>query len=190
MERIKIFNGLHQYIRDEDRDTVHRQGYWHETIQCWLVDGETVYLQKRSAVKKDFPSVFDITAAGHLLADETPDDGVREIREELGVEIDPAKLQKKGIVKDIIEQPGFSDYEFAHLYVYENHFSPGDFSLQEEEVEGIYAVDRQEFIRLCRRETASVACRNVLSAHIIRIGLDQFVPHSYDYFQTVAAWLE
>lgn len=71
------------------RDEVHRLGLWHETFHCWFVSKEQdmlhIYLQLRSEHKKDYAGLLDITAAGHLLSDEVPEDGVREVQEELGI---------------------------------------------------------------------------------------------------------
>ena len=71
-EWLNTFNDRHVKIGVESRTNVHAQGLWHETFHCWfvkLVDIEPhLYFQQRSEVKKDFPCLFDITAAGHLLA--------------------------------------------------------------------------------------------------------------------------
>ena len=189
MEQIRIFDKDYTYIRDESRDVAHREGYWHETIQCWLVDEQSVYIQKRSATKKDFPSLFDITAAGHIMAHETVEDSIREIKEELGIEINRTKLHTKDIVRDIIELPHFLDYEFANLFLYEDHFSPSDFTLQQEEVEGLYKADRQQFIAFCRQETQVLDCQNIFTETTIKIVLSDFVPHRQEYFTKVAAIL-
>ena len=82
MERLKVFDESYTYVKEDSRDEVHRKGLWHETFHCWLMDDEFVYIQKRSAVKKDFPGLFYITAAGHILATETVMDGIREVEEE------------------------------------------------------------------------------------------------------------
>lgn len=189
MEKIRIFDTDYTYIRDESRDVVHREGYWHETIQCWLVDEQSVYIQKRSAKKKDFPNLFDITAAGHLMAHETVEDGIREIREELGIDVDRTKLHAKGIIRDIIELPHFFDYEFANLFLYEHHFSPSDFTLQQEEVEGLYTVDRRQFIALCKQEIDVLTCRNICTDTTNEMMLTDFVPHRQEYFNKIATIL-
>ena len=189
MEKIRIFDEDYTYIRDESRDIAHQEGYWHETIQCWLVDEKSVYIQKRSASKNDFPSLFDITAAGHIMAHETVEDGIREIKEELGIDIDRTKLHAKGIIRDVIELPNFFDYEFANLFVYETHFSPSVFTLQREEVEGLYTVNRQKFIAFCKQEIAVLTCRNIFTNETSLIELTDFVPHQQHYFNAVATIL-
>ena len=86
MEQLKVFDENYTYLRDESRDKVHREGLWHETFHCWLVDDKFVYIQKRSAMKKDFPGLFDITAAGHILSTETVKMVFGKWKRNLGIE--------------------------------------------------------------------------------------------------------
>ncbi len=71
------------------RDEVHRLGHWHEVFHCLVVahrpSGLHAILQRRSRRKKAFPGLLDLSAAGHVLADETIADGIRELHEELGI---------------------------------------------------------------------------------------------------------
>ena len=87
-ELLRIFNINMKHIGEATRAEVHAKGLWHETFHCWLVskieDQYYLYFQLRSACKKDYASQFDITAAGHLLANERAEDGIRELQEELG----------------------------------------------------------------------------------------------------------
>ncbi|MGB2992011.1 MAG: NUDIX hydrolase, partial [Paenisporosarcina sp.] len=88
-EVLSIFDENHQKIGEQSRDVIHTEGHWHETFHCWIVqmklDVPYLYFQQRSKVKKDFPNLYDITAAGHLLAHEMVHDGLREVEEELGL---------------------------------------------------------------------------------------------------------
>lgn len=186
VEQIKTFDENYTYVKDESRDNVHREGLWHETFHCWLIDEQFVYIQKRSAEKKDFPGLFDITAAGHILATETVEDGIREVEEELGLVVDLSKLYTKGVIRDRIELPNFQDYEFANVFLYESTFVPSDFSLQVEEVASIHVVERKAFIQLCLNEVKTLTCTNIFDEASAEIGLSDFVPHEKNYFEEIA----
>lgn len=190
MERLKVFDDRYTYLKEESRATVHREGLWHETFHCWLVDEQFVYIQKRSATKKDFPSLFDITAAGHILATETVADGIREIEEELGLAVALSQLSSKGVVQDTIELPGFLDREFANIFLYESSFAPSAFSLQQEEVASIHIVERQALAALFLREITAVPCANIADRTTAVITLADFVPHERAYFEQVAGMLD
>ncbi len=77
---------------------VHRLGLWHQVFHCLVVRpaARTVILQRRAATKKAFPDQLDLSVTGHLAAGEAPLDGIRELREELGVDADPADLVRLG----------------------------------------------------------------------------------------------
>lgn len=191
MEQLRVFDENYTYVKDESRDKVHQDGLWHETFHCWLVDKQFVYIQKRSAEKKDFPSLFDITAAGHILSIETVEDGVREVEEELGLAVDLSRLYSKGVVRDVIELPNFHDYEFANVFLYKSIFSLSDFSLQTEEVASVHRVKKEDFIQLCLNEIATVKCINIFDeASTEEIGLGDFVPHASAYFEAIARMIE
>ncbi|AIQ41985.1 NUDIX domain-containing protein [Paenibacillus sp. FSL R7-0297] len=131
------------------RDEVHRHGLWHETFHCWFVrqadNGLMIYLQLRSRHKRDYAGLLDITAAGHLMADETVEDGVREVQEELGLRLAFDELKPLGIIPYQMDTAGFMDRERANVFVYENNYALSDFSLQQEEVAGIVQARFAEF---------------------------------------------
>lgn len=189
-ERLKVFDEEYRHIGEETRETVHKKGLWHETFHCWLVDETNVYIQKRSAKKKDFPGLLDITAAGHLLSTENVMDGIREVEEELGIKVDPAKLVKVGVVRDVIESPGFIDKEFTNVFLYKSTFSSTGFSLQEEEVEGIYSVEINDLIALFQRQCPRIIIKNHTNGLLSEASLDDFVPHETVYFDKIAEMFE
>lgn len=186
MELLKVFDENYTYLRDENRDKIHREGLWHETFHCWLVDNQFVYIQKRSATKKDFPGLFDITAAGHILSTESIAEGIREVEEELGIEVDLTKLHSKGVVQNIIKLSKFIDREFSNIFLYDSTFAASDFSLQQEEVESVHVVERKELIGLFINEVTTVKCVNIFDGTLTEIDLLDFVPHERNYFEQVA----
>ncbi|MFE4712635.1 NUDIX domain-containing protein [Paenibacillus sp. NPDC056722] len=100
-EILKIFDDNRNTIGVSTREEVHRLGLWHETFHCWFISREGnkdyIYLQLRSDQKKDYPNLLDITAAGHLLAHETVLDGIREVHEEIGIEVTIDELESLGV---------------------------------------------------------------------------------------------
>lgn len=195
-ERLRIFDGGHQELGTASREEVHKHGYWHETFHCWLLKREEntdyIYFQIRSRTKKDFPSLLDITAAGHLLADETAEDGIREVNEELGLNVMIEDVHPLGVIKDRIELAGFIDREFAHVYVYKTEENI-DFALQKAEVSGIIRAPFAHFQSLCLGFTDSIDVegfcvgeaghREVVKR---KVSKQDFVPHSEMYWRRVA----
>ena len=68
---------------------VHELGLWHRAVHIWILNpkGELL-LQQRAEQKENYGGYWDISAAGHVSAEETSiESALREIEEELGVEI-------------------------------------------------------------------------------------------------------
>ncbi len=194
-EELTIYNENHKEIGVADRDEVHKNGYWHETFQCWFVDNhdgiDYLYLQKRSNDKKDFPNLFDITAAGHLLSTETVADGIREIKEELGIDVDWNHLLSLGVIEDPIETNSFLDREWANVFLYRVQ-ETDQFSLQQEEVAGIVKARFHDFYNLCFDQKKEIRVDgweiNELGARTVvnrKISLKDIVPHRKAYFHQV-----
>lgn len=190
MELLKVFDSDYTYVKKESRDTVHAEGLWHETFHCWILDEHYVYLQKRSSNKKDFPGCFDISAAGHLLADESVADGIREVEEELGVHVDSSRLSFGGVIRDVIEIGDFLDREFANVYLYHSSFTTSDFSLQPEEVDSIHLVKRHALAQLFANEQSTVPVISIADGSPSEIGLSDFVPHEKTYFEKIGELLK
>lgn len=188
-----VFDEKHQKVGENTRAIVHQEGLWHETFHCWFVQKihgvPHLLFQLRSNLKKDFPGLFDITAAGHLLANEKVSDGIREVKEELGVDLGMEDLKPIGIFKDSIVQKDFIDNEFAHTYVYIIGPANPSFRLQEEEVSAIYSAPIADVISLYKREVDHIILHCIHSNSPIHSSLivkpEDFVPHSEEYMRKV-----
>ena len=107
-ELFDVYDEALNHIGVKARADVHRDGDWHQVFHCWVigrdVDGDAFVILQKRAPKADYPGKIDISAAGHLEAGETVRDGVREIEEELGLQVqfeDLIPLGKRlGIMKD------------------------------------------------------------------------------------------
>lgn len=194
-EWLKIFDENENEIGVTSRTDVHKKGYWHETFHCWLVetinDVDYIYFQMRSSRKKDYPELFDTTAAGHLLADEDVTDGVREISEELGIEVRFEDLNRLGTIRDRIVSNNFIDQEMAHVHLYRLN-DEDEFKLQVEEVSGMFKTPFNHFYDLClgKRDTINASgfiiqdSKEKISVNR-SISLTDFVPHERSYFEKV-----
>ena len=164
-EKLEIFDSLFNHIGEGDRRVAHRDGLWHQTFHCWLIRkrGDRYYIlfQKRSSKKQDSPNMLDIPAAGHLNFLETKEDGIREIKEELGIDINYDALVYLGIRIEVIEVPGFNNKEFQHVYLLEENTLLDDYKLQEDEVSGLVEVELFEGLRLLYGEVNSITCDSV-----------------------------
>ncbi|MBD3860638.1 NUDIX domain-containing protein [Bacillus sp. 28A-2] len=193
-EKLSILNDQQETIGVAVRSDVHAQGLWHETFHFWLLKKEhgTVYLyfQLRSPAKKDFPSLLDITAAGHLLSDEQPSDGIREVEEELGLSLPFEVLTFAGVIQDEIHMPAFIDREYCHVYLYVHQEEQMNVQLQKEEVAGLYrtkCLDAQHlFTGTCERiqvEGFEVDIDGKRHEENKEVGVHDFVPHEPAYYQ-------
>lgn len=162
-------------------------------LVCEKIEGKNyLYLQFRSERKKDYPDLLDITAAGHLLANENVQDGVREIKEEIGIEVQFEKLISLGIMEYSVTTADLTDQEFAHVFLYKSNHGFDDFHLQEEEVAGVVLVEFTEFSELWFDKTSSTTITGFKFDHegnrvMIeqRVGKEQFVPHQASFYQEV-----
>lgn len=196
-EKLRIYDEQGRQRGIADREEVHEKGYWHETFHCWAAgrqgNRDVVYLQLRSEDKKDFPGLFDITAAGHLLADEKVEDGIREVQEELGIEVDFTELTAIGMIKDQIALSGFVDNERCHCFLYKD-LADIDvrLELQLEEVSGMAKLDFEALADLFAGKIERVNVegfemmpgggRRILER---AIGMKDLVPHSAGYLEEI-----
>ncbi|WLR48251.1 NUDIX domain-containing protein [Halobacillus litoralis] len=122
-EMLTIFDEHERPIGIKERERVHKDGDWHETFHCWMFHKEAetthVLLQQRADHKKDFPSLLDITAAGHIEAGEDVLwAGVREIEEEVGLTVVPDDLIHQGDYKEELKEgASLIDREICRIYL-------------------------------------------------------------------------
>ncbi|WP_088073056.1 NUDIX hydrolase [Gottfriedia luciferensis] len=196
-EILKIFDESGQHIGEALRNEVHKKGYWHETFHCWLLSIEnnrpSIYFQIRSHLKKDYPNLLDITAAGHILANETVEDGLREVKEELGIEVKMEEVISLGNIKNSIIQESMIDNELSHVFLLKRYDLFSNFNLQKEEVSGIVRADFDQFYEFANGliETIDVEGFQITEAGeelliIKSVNKNHFVSHENTYIVEVA----
>jgi isopentenyldiphosphate isomerase len=200
VELIDIFDANMRPAGSMAREQAHQLGVWHRTLHLWLVEragpGRLLF-QLRGPDVASNPGKFDATAAGHLVAGEDERDGLREIREELGIEV-PAALRHLGYRTEARDLPnGHLNREFQSIYLAElpeaTVFSPDP-----AEVHGVFAIAISALFGLfdgTQREARAAgiaydAALGVWSDAERDVCLDDFVPRFERYYLNVAIMAE
>ena len=158
MEYLDIYDENRNHLGKELRNVVHEKGLWHNTVHCWLYDKEgNIYFQIRKEEK-----TFYTTASGHVATGETIKEAFgREIKEEIGLDIDYEKAQLVEVVvwkMDKVKADGtlFVDRAFANVNVYEFNGTKDDFNFDENEVLGVIKVKAKEALNIFEAEHGEI----------------------------------
>lgn len=165
-EIIDIFDANRVAIGTKERGAAHRDGDWHQTFHCWIAgthaNSDFLLLQLRSQAKKNYPNMVDITAAGHLQSGESPEDGVRELAEEIGVEVLSSNLRYLGIKHDISDEVnGSRNREFAHVFLLRDDRPLDRYKLQEDEVAGLVELPLTQGLEMFAGLRDEVLCKTM-----------------------------
>lgn len=165
LELIDVFDDQYNPLRIGafSMDDVHSKGMWHQTFACWLINEErnSVIFQLRGPNNRVDPGSFDASASGHLSSGEMPEDGFRELEEELGVTIPNKDRCYLGVFRNICNKYKYINLEFCNVYLASHNFTLEDFVAQEGEVEGIFEADIDDAIALFTNQTHSIKVKSI-----------------------------
>ena len=165
-ELLDVFDERGWHTGVKRRGDVHRDGDWHLAFHLWVVRADGVLLQRRAATKSSWPSFLDATAAGHLLAGEAVQDGLREAEEELGTVYVFDDLESLGVhrVADP-ERSGIVNRELQHVFAVRDERPLEEWTAFDRvEVDGLVLVGHDAFTALA----AGVATESVSSTSPVR----------------------
>lgn len=164
---LDIYNERMELIGKKTRQDVHQGGDWHKCFHCWILhkdalDREYVLFQLRSKTKDVLPNSLDISAAGHLESGETPMDGLRELKEELGIDILKNELIFLGIHVEVYCDKKVINREFDYVYFLPYNKEPSEYNVQPDEVSGLTKVLINDGISLFTKSVASIEAESVV----------------------------
>ena len=173
----------------------HKNGYWHKSFHCWIIykdeNGEDfIILQKRAANKKSWPNRLDISAAGHYKAAEGIEGGLREIKEELGIDIAKEKLIPLGTRVCIEEfDPKAINHEFQDLFFLIDNRKLTDYKMSQEEVSGLVSIPAKKGICLFAGELQAISAvgyvlneKGEIEKKQFEISVNDFIPTLDNYY--------
>ncbi|MGB5668354.1 MAG: NUDIX domain-containing protein [Maribacter sp.] len=154
------------------KSIAHNKGLFHPTIHVWFyTQNGQVLIQQRGRKKDTYPLLWDVSVAGHVEAGEDIEtSAIREVSEEIGLEINKNALQKIGVFKSIQKhKDDLLDCEFHHTYLCELKVPFSNLKKQESEVEDLELISLIQF----SEETWGMA------------DLQKYVPHDITYYKSV-----
>lgn len=149
--------------KKEDKDIIHEKGLWHREV-CVLIryrKGEYL-IQKRAATKKQAPNKWGMTA-GHVDAGEDFEEAmIREIREELGIEVALEELTPLATFKEAFENETTTNNNYTKYYFYETNRKIEDYTICLEELSELKYITIEEMEKAVEKkdENCSYAQRD------------------------------
>jgi len=157
------------------KSVAHKNGYYHASVHIWFYTkkGE-ILIQKRKENKDTFPSLWDVSVAGHITFGESPLlAAIRETKEEIGLTINGNQLKNIGTSSHKnIHSEKLIDHELHHIYVSLLEIDIRYLSIQKEEVSEIKLISIDAFKMELKNNT------------------DSYVPHGSDYYTSVFEAIE
>lgn len=144
------------------RNEVHRDGDWHKGVHIWILNNKgEILLQRRCATKDSNPNMLDISSAGHLTAgDDSLTGAIREIKEELDLDISPEELQFIKTIKNSLKYtPTFINNEFDDIYFLITDKNITEMKIQESEISEIFFVPYKKFKEMVKNKQDDLVMR-------------------------------
>lgn len=151
MEYIDIFDENNNPIdKVKEKTQAHEDGNFHRTAHIWIMnDKKELLLQKRSATKKSHPNCQDISGAGHIRTGESVIDGaIRELKEELGVEVEEKDLEYIATIKST-KNP--KNMEFGYVYLLKCNNQVEEYIFEDNEVSEVKYVYFEELEKMVKK---------------------------------------
>ena len=161
----------------KDRKAIHLDGTWHKSRHVHPINSEegTIMFQQRDVTKDVCPGMLDTAAAGHYAPKESADDALREVYEEIGVNIErirdnivrltgpniPEAMEAKLIdVKaphiQIFEQGKVINHELQDVSFLDSKLGVENLKLQREEVFAVVEFTQEAIIDLFNGKVESI----------------------------------
>jgi len=154
------------------KSEAHKHGLFHPTVHVWLyTKNGQLLIQQRGKEKDTHPLLWDVSVAGHIGAGEDYESSaIREVSEEIGLEITKEELQKIGVFKSIQKHHNdLIDCEFNHTYLCELKTPLCNLIKQDSEVNALKLISLIQF----SEETWGMA------------NLVKYVPHEMEYYKSI-----
>lgn len=164
MELLDIFDQEYNYIGTCEKKQAHVEGKWHQTFNCLFIDStqNKVYFQCKNSSHNDLSddNKLDLSVGGHLMAGETIQDGIREIKEESSLDVKYDDLIYLGYRRiNLVINENYAIREFNHLHIYDSTYELEKLQSTDDEVIYFVEFDIDELISFIRKKESSIIGR-------------------------------
>lgn len=149
-EKFDVLNELGEFTgRIATREECHKNGLWHRAVYAFIIDeNKNILLQKRSANKKLWPNMWDVTVGGHVDSGEFGRQAlIRETKEELGIDISDNDIKYLVGSTSINEQGDIINKHYNECYLITKSIDISDIKIQEDEVSEVKYFSKEEILR-------------------------------------------
>lgn len=149
----------------------HQNGLLHASVHVWFyTKNQKILIQKRKETKDIFPNLWDVSVAGHVAVNEKPiDAAIREIKEEIGVSIQPEKLKYINFFEEKHHHSNeIIDHEIHYIYITQLNSNFSDLVPQKEEVSALKLIHIHELENSFKDSTKYVPHTNEYYNYIIK----------------------
>lgn len=197
MEFIDVFDANLNYLGKEERRKAHLEGRWHKTFHCWIVseeNGGQILFQSRSPQMVNFPNCLDVSAAGHIISGEDIKDGVREVKEELGIDFNYNNMHFLGYRVEVADQDnGQKNREYQSVHILKHDISLLEYSPQIEEVDGLLWLNINDGINMFSNNLDTAIMEGIIYDNKTKswvpikrnIKYQDFLPRIQNYYLTI-----
>ncbi len=150
MEEFDVLNEQGEFTgKIATREECHKKGYWHRAVYAFIIDDKgNVLLQKRSANKKLWPNMWDVTVGGHVNSGEFGRQAlIREAKEELGIKISDNDIKYLVGSTLINEQGDIINKHYNECYLITKNIDISNIVIQKEELSEVKYFSKEELIK-------------------------------------------
>lgn len=147
MEIVDIYNERHEKLEyTKERQALEKGEYRLSCFVFTLNDKDELLIQQRTQTAKHCPNMWEVTSGGAIAGDDAVEGAIRELKEELNIEV------KKEELKFIGNYVRVNDY--VEVFLLKKNIKIEDLTLQKEEVQDVKWETISEFEKLIKEEKA------------------------------------
>ncbi len=159
-EYIDTYNENHQFIGRFEKKKGHELGLWHDVLGSLIINPSKneVFFQLKNHKHNNVNDydLLEITAGGHLRAGERLEDGIREVKEETGLQVSFEDMIPSGIRKCDMDN-NMIIREFQYYYLLPLDIDLQDLKPNEEESVAFVKMDIDEALDVIVNNQSAIA---------------------------------